>query len=244
MNFEICIINPDKTKVLNKKIEECALKIINKETKILINKNQIDENSFSGYYDESVNVTNLIKEIEINTSSDAFIITCFEDSGLDIARTVTSKPVLGIGESSFHLANIISKKFSIITTLSRSNEAIKNNLLRYDLNNKCVSLKAIEVPILDLETMSNINILKLRNEIERTLTEDKPEALIICGLGMLKLSKQLQDEYEIPVIEGVSSAITMAESLIKLGFKINKLGLKHSMSQRYNGNLSEFINKE
>ena len=61
---------------------------------------------------------------------------------------------------------------------------------------------------------------------------------------MLKLSKQLQDEYEIPVIEGVSSAITMAESLIKLGFKINKLDLKHSMSQRYNGNLSEFINKE
>ena len=46
MNFEICIINPDKTKVLNKKIEECALKIISKETKILINKNQIDENSF------------------------------------------------------------------------------------------------------------------------------------------------------------------------------------------------------
>ena len=52
----------------------------------------------------------------------------------------------------------------------------KNNLIKYDLNNKCVSLKAIEVPILDLETMSNINILKLRNEIERTLTEDKPEA--------------------------------------------------------------------
>jgi allantoin racemase len=117
-------------------------------------------------------------------------------------------------------------------------------LLKYDLNNKCVSLKAIEVPILDLETMSNINILKLRNEIERTLTEDKPEAIIICGLGMLKLSKQLQDEYEIPVIEGVSSAITMAESLIKLGFKINKLDLKHSMSQRYSSNLSEFINKE
>jgi isoleucyl-tRNA synthetase len=63
MNFEICIINPDKTKVLNKKIEECALKIISKETKILINKNQINENSFSGYYDESVNVNNLIKEI-------------------------------------------------------------------------------------------------------------------------------------------------------------------------------------
>ena len=59
---------------------------------------------------------NLIKEIESNNTSDAFIIACYEDPGIEIlARSIKSKLILGIGEAAFYTANIIANKFSILT---------------------------------------------------------------------------------------------------------------------------------
>jgi len=153
-------------------------------------------------------------------------------------RTLTSKNVIGFGESAFHIANLISKNFSVITSLSRTNEAIKNNLIKYGFYNKCLSINSFEVPVLDFETMSSSNLLKLKNVIERTKIEDKAETIVICGLGMTKLSKKLQLEFNLPIIDGISASITLTETLIKMGLKINKLGL--GINNRYMGNLSEF----
>ena len=241
MNFEICLINPNKTDILFNKIKNSALKVASPSTSILINKNNYNQNYYSEYYDESVNVSNLIKQIEENKTSDAFVITCFEDTGVDIARNIKSKLIVGVGEASFDIANLIGNTFSVITTLSRSNEAIKNNLIKYGLFNKCVSLTSIEVPVLDLETMSNLNLSKLKKEIKRTILEDKPDAIIICNPGMIDFTKTLEKEFEIPIIEGVSSAITIVESLLKLGFKINKLGFKKNIDMKYNGYFSKFL---
>ena len=115
LSFEICIINPYKTDLLTNKIEATAFKTVSSQNKILMNKQAIEDSLFDGYYDESINVTNLIKEIENNKTSDAFIITCFEDPGINIARSIKSKLILGLGEASFYIANIIGKNFSIIT---------------------------------------------------------------------------------------------------------------------------------
>ena len=45
------------------------------------------------------------------------------------------------------------------------------------MDHKCVSLRSIEVPILDMETMSKGNIKKLEHEVQRTISEERPEAI-------------------------------------------------------------------
>ena len=57
------------------------------------------------------------------------------------------------------------------------------------------------MPVLDLETMSKINLSKLKNEIKRTIEEDKAEVIILCTPGMFNLSKQLEEEFQIPIID-------------------------------------------
>ena len=57
------------------------------------------------------------------------------------------------------------------------------------MEHKCVSINSIEVPVLDMDTMSKSNLNKLDNEIQRTITEDNPEAIIITSPGILNLSK-------------------------------------------------------
>ena len=221
MSIEICIINPYATDKSNAKLKQCVSEVIDKNSTVYINQNSNLEDYYS-YYLETANVSKIVKEIESNNSSDAFIIACYEDTGIDVIRKITSRPVIGIGEAAFYTANIIANKFSIITNLSASHEALKNNLIKYDLDHKCVSLKSIEVPILDMETMSKSNIKKLENEINRTICEDKPEAIIITSPGILNLTKILSDRFNIPIIEGVTAAATLLENLSKQGLKIKK----------------------
>ena len=221
MSIEICIINPYATDKSNAKLKQCVSEVIDKNSTVYLNQNSNFEDYYS-YYLETANVSKIVKEMESNNSSDAFIIACYEDTGIDVIRKMTSRPVIGIGEAAFYTANIIANKFSIITNLSASHEALKNNLIKYDLDHKCVSLKSIEVPILDMETMSKSNIKKLENEINRTICEDKPEAIIITSPGILNLTKIFSDRFNVPIIEGVTAAATLLENLSKQGLKIKK----------------------
>ena len=221
MSIEICIINPYATDKSNAKLKQCVSEVIDKNSTVYLNQNSNFEDYYS-YYLETANVSKIVKEIESNNSSDAFIIACYEDTGIDVIRKITSRPVIGIGEAAFYTANIIANKFSIITNLSASHEALKNNLIKYDLDNKCVSLKSIEVPILDMETMSKLNIKKLEDEINRTIVEDNPEAIIITSPGILNLTKIFSDRFNIPIVEGVTAAATLLETLSKQDLKIKK----------------------
>jgi len=70
--------------------------------------------------------------------------------------------------------------------------------------------------------MSKSNKKKLENEINRTICEDKPEAIIITSPGILNLTKIFSDRFNIPIVEGVTAAATLLENLSKQGLKIKK----------------------
>ena len=227
MSIEICIINPYASAISNEKIKLCAQKILDKNSNIFISDNSFQED----YYDlhsETINIPKLLNEVETNNSSDAFIVISFEDIGVDTIRKITSKPIIGLGEATFYTANIIANKFSIITNLSQSHEALKNNLIKYDMEHKCVSINSIEVPVLDMDTMSKSNLNKLDNEIQRTISEDDPEAIIITSPGISNLTKNLSNKFNIPIIEGVTAATALIQNFVKLDLQIKKFVPKPS----------------
>jgi len=227
LSIEICVINPYATAISNEKIKLCAQKVIDKDTSIFID-NEISQEDYFDLHSETINVSKLLGEVETNNSSDAFIIISFEDIAVDTIRKITLKPIIGLGEATFYTANIIANKFSIITNLSQSHEALKNNLIKYDMEHKCVSINSIEVPVLDMDTMSKSNLNKLDNEIQRTITEDDPEAIIITSPGILNLKKNLSKKFNIPIIEGVTAATALIENLVKLDLRIKKFVPKPS----------------
>ena len=237
MYLETSIVCPSDISILSNKIEKTALSIASQNNKIFVDKNNKDIN----FNEENVNFKDIIKIIKDNLTSDAFIICSFEDYGVEEARKLKSKLVLGVGEASFITANLISDNFSIITTLSSSHESIRNNLKKYGLYEKCVSLQSIEVPVLDLETMSNQNLRKLKNEVYRTITEESPGSIIITNPAIINIKKKLEDEFKIPIIEGVSATVAFTEMLFKLGFNMNKKMYNNFSSTNYNGYFSQYL---
>ena len=96
------------------------------------------------------------------------------------------------------------------------------------MEHKCVSINSIEVPVLDMDTMSKSNLNKLDHEIQRTIIEDNPEAIILTSPGILNLSKNLSNKFNIPIIEGVTAATALIENFVKLDLQIKKFVPKPS----------------
>ena len=241
MKRKICIINPNTTKAMTHKIDLTAKNFANVDTEIISVEPNFGPESIEGYYDEAFCIPGLIEEINNNINADGYIIACFDDTGLDAVRSITDKPVIGIGEAAYHVASIVSGNFSVITTLSRSINPLKHNLKKYGLFEKCVSISAIEVPVLDLEEISNDNLDQLNKGIEKTILEDNSEAIILGCAGMSNLAKDLELNHGLPVIEGVSSAVVLIEGLINLQIKTSKIGsYAFPREKQYTGFLSKF----
>ena len=51
----------------------------------------------------------LLAEIAKAPDADAFVIACFDDTGLEAARCATEAPVIGIGEAAFHMASLVAE---------------------------------------------------------------------------------------------------------------------------------------
>ena len=104
-----------------------------------------------------------------------------------------------------------------------------------------MSVTAIEVPVLDLEEISDDNLNKLNKGIEKTILEDNSEAIILGCAGMSNLAKDLELSHGLPVIEGVSSAVVLIEGLINLQIKTSKIGsYALPRDKNYTGYLSKF----
>ena len=222
--MKILIVNPNTTASMTKKIEIAAKAAARPDTQIVATNSQNGPESIQGFLDVATCVPGLLEEVKRHTDVDAIVIACFDDTGLDAVRTLVSVPVLGIGEAAYHAASMIASKFSVITTLSRSVPGLENNLMQYGLAQKCVRVRATNIPVLKIEEGDPETLSKIRSEIREAIEHDNAEAIVLGCAGMTDLMSDLSEEFGLPVIDGISAGITFAEALVNNGLKTSKIG--------------------
>jgi allantoin racemase len=224
--MRILVVNPNTTAAMTEKIGQAARAAAAAGTEIIAVNPPDGPVSIEGYYDEAFSVPGLLAEIARGEASgvSAHIIACFDDTGLEAARSLASAPVIGIGEAAFHLASMLGHRFSVITTLSRSIAAIETNLLKYGLAARCAKVRACEVPVLSLDDPASNASTLIATEIERAKQEDGAEAIVLGCAGMADLAARLTEKHGLPVVDGVASAVKLAEAFGALGLKTSKIG--------------------
>jgi allantoin racemase len=222
--MRILVINPNITASMTEKIGRAAGLAASAGTEIVTVNPEDGPPSIEGYFDEVFAIPGILAEMTRADKADAYVIACFDDTGLDAARCATEAPVIGIGEAAFHLATLIAGKFSVVTTLARSVPAIEHNLSKYGLSSRCAKVRAAEVPVLDLELPGSGASQKISEEIAKAIAEEKAEAIVLGCAGMADLAERLSHEHGVPVLDGVACAVRLAETLAGLGLKTSKVG--------------------
>jgi allantoin racemase len=224
--MRILVVNPNTTVSMTAKIGAAARSVASPSTTILAVNPQSGPASIEGYVDEAYSVPGLLAEIRKGEADGVagHVIACFDDTGLEAARSLAAAPVIGIGEAAFHMASLIAGRFSAITTLSRSIPAIEHNLTKYGLMSRCAQVRAAEVPVLALEDPTSGAADRISEEIEAAKRIDRAEAIVLGCAGMADLAAQLSQRHGLPVVDGVGCAVRLIESLVVLGLRTSKIG--------------------
>jgi allantoin racemase len=241
--MRILVVNPNTTAAMTEKIGRAARAVAASGTEIITVNPPDGPASIEGYYDEAFSVPGVLTEIAKGEASgvSAHIIACFDDTGLEAARSLASAPVIGIGEAAFHMASMLGHRFVVVTTLSRSIAAIETNLLKYGLAARCAKVRACEVPVLALDDPTSNASAQIGAEIERAKREDNAEVIVLGCAGMADLAARLSQLHGLPVLDGVASAVKLAEAFGALGLKTSKIRTYASpLPKTYLGSLASF----
>jgi allantoin racemase len=224
--MKIRVINPNTTVSMTSKIGDAARKIASPGTIIVATNPKSGPVSIESHFDEAISAVGVTEEVRggENENTDAYVIACFGDPGLLAARELTQAPVIGIAEAAFHVATLISTRFSIVTTLGRTGIIAEHLLQVYGFSHHCRQVRAAEIPVLDLEDDGDAASNRIIEECLRAKAEDNIGAIVLgCG-GMADLTAHIQNEVGLPIVEGVTAAVKLAESLVSLGLGTSKYG--------------------
>ncbi len=232
--MQIAIINPNTTMSMTTKIAAGARSVARAGTIIVEAQSERGPDAIEGPFDGALSVPGLLKKIEAaeQAGADAHIIACFDDTGLDAARALSSRPVLGIGEAAFHVASLVGHSFCVVTTLARSAPVIEDNIRRYGFGHRCKGVYASDIPVLELENPASGAL----DRISDFITQGRrlgAEAVVLGCAGMVEYAHKLQQQHGLPVIEGVSAAVCLAETLVSCGLTTSKTGVWAPPTRRY-----------
>ena len=221
---KIVVINPNTTASMTDRIRLVSESVISDDFCLTVVNPSSGPASIEGYYDEAMSLAGLLDLVKQHHDAAGFVIACFDDTGLDAARCLTASPVVGIGEAAYNMASMISNKFGVVTTLSRSIPALEHNLVRYGLAARCSGVRASDIPVLEVEASNGTAFERINAEVEQAIKTDKAEAIVLGCAGMAELGATLHDLHNIPVLDGISCAIKQVEAMIYLNLKNSNIG--------------------
>jgi allantoin racemase len=158
----------------------------------------------------------LRRKVEATNDADAFVIACYSDPGLFVAREGTSRPVFGIAESGVLTALSRAERFGVIAIKQRSIPRHLRYLRQMGLMERLAGERPLEMSV--AETASGEGTLAKMISVGKELRDlDGAGAIVMGCAGMAKHRKPLEDALGIPVIDPTQAAVTMAIGTIAVG---------------------------
>jgi allantoin racemase len=218
----IRVINPNTSRAMTAAIGRTAREVAGPGVRVVAVTSTMGPSSIESHYDEALAVPGLLAAVRDGerAGADGQVIACFGDPGLAAAREIATGPVVGIAEAAAHLATLLGRSFSVVTTLSRTTGHTRDLMRDYGFAAACAGVHACDIPVLDLDSPSAW--ASVGKACTAARDADGCDVIVLGCAGMTGLAATLSAELGIPVIDGVAAAVKLAESLVALGLRTSK----------------------
>lgn len=154
---------------------------------------------------------------------DAVIQAGYGEHGREGLQEMVDVPVVDITEAAAATAMYLGHRYAVVTTLDRTVPLIEDRLLLAGLDRRCASVRASGLAVLELEQDPDRAVTAIVEQARRAVDEDHAEVICLgCG-GMAGLDARVREATGVPVVDGVQAAVTVAESLVRLGLRTSKV---------------------
>jgi len=203
---------------------------------------------FLEYHDTREVIFNAMKAEQ--EGYDAFLIGNISDAGLREAREVVNIPVLGMCETSLHIACMMGANFGLVAISPKWTPRLMENVQRYALERRLAGVEPMETSPLDLKRCfvepSHLKyIVEQFSERAERLLARGAEVIIPAGGDVIVL---LADAgiFEIgraPILNGIVELVKMGELAVKLKGKTGRFTSKRGGYSAPGGDFLERVRK-
>ncbi len=146
---------------------------------------------------------------------DAVVLACFGDPGLAALKEVAEVPVVGMAEASILQACAIGQRFSIVTGGERWKPMLEEFVSSHGLAARLASVRTVAPTGADIAREPEAAIALLAEGCRACVTEDRADVVILGGAGLAGLAARLGGKVDVPLLDGVACAVSMAEGLAR-----------------------------
>jgi Asp/Glu/hydantoin racemase len=150
--------------------------------------------------------------------ADAYVIGCFSDPGLHVAREAIDAPVVGIAESAYLAAIGLGYRFGVVAIKQASVQRHMRAIRQMGLEGRLAADRPLDLGVADMadadRTISRII------EVGTTLRDqDRADVLILGCAGMGIYRREIEAELNMPVVDPTQAAVMRAIGFLALGYR-------------------------
>ena len=153
---------------------------------------------------------------EHHADFDAVIVAAFGDPGLAGLREALPCPVTGLSEAALASACLLGQRFSIVAISQRIRAWYRETVQHNGLEGRLASIRGLDEPLADIGSVQGDQGERLVQLAERCVDEDGADVIVLAGAPLAGLARSLRGRLPVPVVDGVSSAVRHAQTLVAL----------------------------
>ena len=147
---------------------------------------------------------------------DAVVVAAFGDPGLTGLREALPIPVTGLTEAALASAHLLGHRISIIAISQRIQAWYREVVESYGFGSRLASIRALDRPLSSIGGVQDEHAQALMTLAERAVDEDGADVIVLAGAPLAGLARALKGKLPVPVVDGVSSAVQHAQTLVRL----------------------------
>jgi allantoin racemase len=221
---KILVVNVNTSESMTETIADAARKAASEGTEIVPLRARFGAASVDCNFESYLSAVAVMNEVATYEGPyDAVVMAGFGEHGRDGLQELIEKPVLEICEASAHVAMMIGRSYSVVTTLQRSVPAIEDRLRLAGLDDRCASVRASGMSTSEVDEDPAGVARAVVEEARRAVEDDHAEVICLGCAGMAGLEDAITSALGVPVIDGVAAAVKLAEALVGLGLATSKV---------------------
>ncbi|MET3174362.1 UNVERIFIED_ORG: allantoin racemase [Arthrobacter sp. UYCu721] len=147
---------------------------------------------------------------------DGVVVAAFGDPGMPALKELADVPIIGITEAALCAAALQGHRFSIIAISDRIRPWYLDCVERFGLGGRLASIRSINESLNGIGSVQQDFKATLLALSRQAVAEDGADVVILAGAPLAGLARELRGQIPVPVVDGISAGIRMAEAVVAL----------------------------
>lgn len=155
---------------------------------------------------------------------DAAVIAAFGDPGVAAAKEIFPIPVVGLTEAALAQAFLLGGRFSIVGISTRIGAWYRSTVEGLGLASRFSGYRGLGTNFADVGYVQRDQRDLLLELCLACVDEDGSDSIILAGAPLAGLARHIAHRVPVPLVDGVGSAIRMADALARSGHATRERG--------------------